>query len=222
MSSIATPRDVFYPDSDGQPMADNTLQFEWISLLKWGLEDLFADRPDVFVAGDLLWYSVEGEPGIRQAPDTMVAFGRPKGYRGSYRQWVEGGIAPQVVFEVWSPGNDERAMEEKRAWYARYGVEEYYLVYPDFPAFAKGWQRLGDDLVPVPEINTWVSPRLGIRFELQTGELYVVRPDGRRLQSYLEVSAQLSAERQRAEQEKQRAEHFAAKLRELGIDPNQL
>ena len=35
----------------------------------------------------------------------MVVFGRPKGYRGSYRQWEEGGIAPQVVFEILSPGN---------------------------------------------------------------------------------------------------------------------
>ena len=45
----------------------------------------------------LLWYAVEGDNKIRQAPDAMVAFGRPKGYRGSYRQWEEGGIAPQVV-----------------------------------------------------------------------------------------------------------------------------
>ena len=28
----------------------------------------------------------------------MAAFGRPKGYRGSYKQWEEDGIAPQVGF----------------------------------------------------------------------------------------------------------------------------
>ncbi len=43
-----------YPESDGQPMADNTLQFQWIVLIKENLETLFRDRPDVFVAGDLL------------------------------------------------------------------------------------------------------------------------------------------------------------------------
>jgi hypothetical protein len=30
----------------------------------------------------------------------MVAVGRPKGHGGSYMQWLEGGAAPQVVFEV--------------------------------------------------------------------------------------------------------------------------
>jgi hypothetical protein len=43
------------------------------------LAALFADRPDVFVAGDLLWYPVEGRPDICRAPDVMVAIGRPKG-----------------------------------------------------------------------------------------------------------------------------------------------
>src|SRR2546428_3824589 len=96
---------IIYPDSDGQPMAENTLQFRWIVTIEGGLEALFADDPDVFVAGDLLWYPVEGEPTIRAAPDAMVVFGRPKGDRGSYKQWEEGGLAPQVVFEVLSPGN---------------------------------------------------------------------------------------------------------------------
>ncbi|NEX15989.1 MAG: hypothetical protein C1943_04960 [Halochromatium sp.] len=29
------------------------------------------------------------------APDLFVVFGRPKGRRGSYRQWEEDGIAPR-------------------------------------------------------------------------------------------------------------------------------
>ena len=82
---------IIYPEDDGQPMAENTLQFQWIVTIKEGLERAFRDRPDVFVAGDLLWYPTEGEPETRQAPDAMVVFGRPKGYRGSYRQWEEGG-----------------------------------------------------------------------------------------------------------------------------------
>ena len=68
----------------------------------------------MFVAGSLLWYPVEGDNTTRIDTDVMVAFGRPKGYRGSYMQWVEGGIAPQVVFEVLSPGNRPGEMEQKR------------------------------------------------------------------------------------------------------------
>ncbi len=73
--------------------------------MKEDLEAVFHADPEVFVAGNLLWYAVEGEPTIRTAPDVMVAFGRPKGRRGSYKQWEEANIAPQVVFEILSPGN---------------------------------------------------------------------------------------------------------------------
>ena len=69
---------VQYPDDDGQPMSENTLQFKWIVLIKEGLETLFRHDPNVFVAGDLLWYPEEGKPKIRQAPDVMVVLGRPK------------------------------------------------------------------------------------------------------------------------------------------------
>src|SRR3712207_7120329 len=108
---------IVYPESDGKPMAENTLQFEWITTIQGGVDALFRDDPNVFVAGDLLWYPVEGDNVTRTAPDTMVAFGRPKGYRGSYRQWVEGGIAPQVVFEILSPGNRAGEMERKFQFY---------------------------------------------------------------------------------------------------------
>jgi hypothetical protein len=52
--TIAVDRQIIYPDSDGQPMADNTEQFQWIVLLKENLECLFANDADVFVCGDLL------------------------------------------------------------------------------------------------------------------------------------------------------------------------
>ncbi|HEY9663570.1 MAG TPA: Uma2 family endonuclease, partial [Allocoleopsis sp.] len=108
ISQLQSSSEVIYPDSDGQPMADNTRQFRWIVVIKENLEWLFADDPTVFVAGDLLWYPVEGNNKIRTAPDALVVFGRPKGdspqatlcERGSYQQWKENNIPPQVVFEV--------------------------------------------------------------------------------------------------------------------------
>ena len=90
-----------------------------------------ADNDHVFIAGDLLWYPVEGDNKICQAPDAMVVFGRPKGDRGSYKQWLENQIAPQVVFEIISPGNTKAEMRRKWQFYQRFGVEEYYLYDPD-------------------------------------------------------------------------------------------
>jgi Uma2 family endonuclease len=78
---------VFYPDSDGKAMADNTKQFRWIVVIEQNLEVLFGDSPDVFVAGDLLWYPVEGNNALSTAPDTMVVFGRPKKNQLSISRW---------------------------------------------------------------------------------------------------------------------------------------
>ena len=135
--------DILYPDSDGKPMADNTLQFQWIVTIKENLDALYADRDDVFVAGDLLWYPVEVKPRICDAPDAMVAFGRPKGYRGSYKQWVEGNIAPQVVFDVLSPGNTPGEMAQKGIFYNLHGVEEYYIYSPENNDFFRDGSRRG-------------------------------------------------------------------------------
>jgi Uma2 family endonuclease len=67
--------DVIYPDSDGKPIADDTLQFRWILVIEQNIDWLFAADPNVFVAGDLLWYPIEGDNGLSAAPDTMVVFG---------------------------------------------------------------------------------------------------------------------------------------------------
>ncbi|MBW4698926.1 MAG: Uma2 family endonuclease [Aphanocapsa lilacina HA4352-LM1] len=204
---VFAPDTLVYPDTDGQPMADNTEQFRWIVYLKEGLEWLFAGDPDVFVAGDLLWYPVEGNPQLCQAPDTMVAFGRPKGKRGSYRQWLEANVAPQVVFEVLSPGNTVPEMTRKFQFYQRFGVEEYYIYDPEGGGL-DGFVREGGWLSGVEAMAGWVSPRLGVRFGLdERGGLRLWRPDGTPFESYGEIAARAEQERERAEQAEQRAEH---------------
>ena len=55
-------------------------------------------------------------------------------------RWREGGVAPQVVFEVLSPGNCVPEMARKYNFYQRYGVEEYYLYDPDNVGLI-GWMR---------------------------------------------------------------------------------
>ncbi|MEO0374180.1 MAG: Uma2 family endonuclease [Cyanobacteria bacterium P01_A01_bin.17] len=211
----------YYPDSDGQPMADNTKQFRWIVVIKENLERLFANDANVFIAGDLLWYPVEGEPKRRQAPDVMVVFGRPKGDRGSYRQWEEGDITPQVVFEILSPGNRSGEMLRKLNFYQKYGVAEYYIYDPDSNELT-GFERSGKSLQLVSEMPGWVSPRLGIRFELTMDTLEIYRPDGERFLTYVELGEQLATERELRQADQQRIQALEEKLRELGINPKSL
>ena len=192
-------------------MADNTVQFTWILMLYTHLAGQYRDDADVFVAGDHLIYPVEGSNKLRHAPDVYVAFGRPKGHRGSYRVWEEGGVFPHVIFEVWSPNNRYDEMQAKFAFYEKHGAEEYYILYPDFPMYAEAYLRDGDKLARVAEVNGLVSPRLGLRFAMALGELTVFGHDGRPLRTAEELAA-----------EAERAAKLAAKLRELGVDPDTL
>ncbi|ABU59422.1 Uma2 family endonuclease [Roseiflexus castenholzii] len=201
VATTETPRAIVYPESDGQPMADNTLQFRWIVMLQGNLAALFADRPDVFVAGDLLWYPVEGRPDIRRAPDVLVAIGRPKGDRGAYLQWEEGNQPPQAVFEVLSPGNTLREMARKFEFYNRYGVQEYYLIDPE-RGDVSGWVRQDGVLTVIDDIDGWVSPLLGVRFTVRDGAIQLFYPDGRPFLTFEELAQARAAEaRARAEAE---------------------
>ncbi|MEG4838576.1 Uma2 family endonuclease [Microcoleus sp. B9-D4] len=244
-----TTQEIIYPSSDGQPMAESTIQYELIVKIKEGCESLFRDDPNVFVAADLLWYPVEGKPEISQAPDTMVIFGRPKGDRPSYIQHREDNIGPQVVFEIRSHNDSNTKMNKKLSFYQRHGVEEYYLYDPQINEL-EGWQRIERDLEVIEPMEGWISPRLGVRFELGEDGLEIYRPNGEKFLSYAELEEErlldrqrLQQESQRAEQESQRAEQanqraeqanqraeqadqkaqrLAAKLRELNIDPDSI
>jgi Uma2 family endonuclease len=225
-----------YPESDGQPMAENTEQYDWLVKIKENLEILLADREDVFVAGDLLWYPVpDREVSGPMAPDVMVAFGRPKGRRGAYRQWEEGDIAPQVVFEVLSPANSRMEMANKLRFYDQYGVEEYYIYDPK-RHHLEIYQRQQERLKRVLHLNGWISPRLGIRFGLTPDAFQIYHPDGQPFLSSVELArlkkaaearaeqeaARAEREAQRAAEERLRAERFAERLRALGVDTNGL
>jgi hypothetical protein len=220
LSSAGT---VIYPDSDGQPMADTTEQFAFIQLVSANLDAIRTD----FVAGDHLWYPVEGRPDIRVAPDVYVAVGRPKGHRGSYRQWNEANVPLTVVFEWWSPNSTFPMQVEKLRFYERYGVSEFYSwdqVRGTFAAFV----RRDAGLDPVDTSQGFTSPILGIRFEVKDA-LRLYRPDGTPFLTLAEMEAQrdaAAAERDAAAAERDAAlaktAALEARLRALGIDPTSI
>lgn len=242
LAHVSEPRDVVYPESDGEPMADNTEQLELMVNLYENLDALLPD----FVAANLLWYPVEGDPKTRQAPDVMVALGRPKGRRGSYLQWKEGGVAPHMVMEILSPGNTLPEMYRKLFFYERFGVSEYY-VYDPVNRVLSAYLRRDGRLVEMEITGPITSPLLGIRFDVGE-DLEVFGPDGMLFRRMREVRTELDAEKARAEAEKTRAnaekaraeaekaraeaekaradaekaraEALEAKLRALGIDPD--
>lgn len=180
-----------YPESDGLPMAENTEQYDWLVKIKENLEILFADRQDVFIAGDLLWYPLpDRKLASPMAPDVMVVFGRPKGKRGSYRQWEEGDIAPQVVFEILSPSNSVSEMKIKQSLYDQYSVQEYYVYDPETNRL-EVWTREDQRLRKMAHIRGWTSTLLGIQFVLDKETLNIFYPSGQPFLSSIELNHRL-------------------------------
>ncbi|MEM9542302.1 MAG: Uma2 family endonuclease [Cyanobacteria bacterium P01_E01_bin.42] len=136
--------------------------------------------------------------------DVMVVFGRPKGERGSYMQWQEDNVAPQVAFEILSPGNTKKEMEAKFEFYQKHGIEEYYLYNPKKNRL-QGWLRKGKKLEAIAQIENWISPLLGIRLTTGEGELVLFHPDGERFVEFVEVVEQRDRALERADRQKQRA-----------------
>ncbi|HIQ04889.1 MAG TPA: Uma2 family endonuclease [Anaerolineae bacterium] len=120
---------VYYPDSDGKPMAENDPQYRCITDTRFALEQRYRGNLRVYVGADLLVYYEKGDPHKSVAPDVLVVFGVPKGNRRNYLIW-EGGKPPDVVFEFASEGMWQADWGWKFGLYQGLGVQEYFLFDP--------------------------------------------------------------------------------------------
>ena len=106
-------RAVYYPSSDGEPMAETGWHWRETVEITHMLEDRFRDEPEVYVASDNFLYFVEGDPRQVVSPDVYVVFGIPKRLRRFYKLWEEG-AAPAVVFELTSRKTRREDFGKKR------------------------------------------------------------------------------------------------------------
>ncbi len=181
--------EVEYPDSDGKRTAQHTLQSRWLALIYENLQALYRTTPGVFVAASNLIYPVRGDPRVRTGPGVYVASGRPKHDRGSWKVWNEGGVFPQVVFEVLSHKSRPGMMARKLLFYERFGAEEYYEFDP-FRACLNAYRRGRRGrfrLVRNPA--GLVSRRLGVRLDLSGADPAVFDPAGGRFLSFADLIA---------------------------------
>ena len=147
--------DLFYPSSDGEPMAQNTWQGDAIVSTAG---DLKVARPGALVAADVFVYPERGNRNRKVAPDVLVAFGVGDHPRMSYKVWREG-KPPDWVLEVASQSTVARDLDYKNRFFAEMGVREYWLFDPKGGQFPSGvrlqgmklaggeYRRLGSRLV---------------------------------------------------------------------------
>ena len=129
---------VFYPSSDGKPMAENMWQSR--AILN-AVGDLEATHPTALVAADILMYPDEGNNRNPIAPDVLVGLGLGTRNRSSYFVWKEG-KPPDWVLEVASPSTQADDLGVKRCRYAEIGVPEYWMFDPKGGVYPPGTPRL--------------------------------------------------------------------------------
>ena len=219
---------VFYPSSDGKPMAENMWQAEAIMAAHG---DIRAARPQALVAADILVYPERGNRRNSIAPDVLVAFGLGLHKRSSYFVWREG-KPPDWVLEVASPSTAARDLEIKRRSYAEMGVAEYWLFDPTGKLFRRrgeaqlqGYRLAGGRYEPLSKMAAGGAAmvrsevlRLGLRAEDELIRLWDLET-GRDVPHRNEMALSLEREAALRRAAEARVAELEARARSSRIEP---
>ncbi len=212
-----------------EPNFESSLHAEQLRMLTDILEWHWREREDYFIGADLTIYYSRRQLTERafRSPHFYLATQTEKRHRWSWITWEEDGRAPDLIIELLADETAEQVKTIKQEIYARHiRIPEFFYYHPWTEEFA-GFELRGRDYEELPADTRgrrWscvLDLYLGVhqhrlRYFTRAGEL-VVSP----LESLSQAKAAAEATR-RADSEKQRADKLAAKLRELGLDPNQL
>lgn len=234
--------EIFYPSSDGEPLAETSVHVDAIINAVVVLRQYLAQQQAIVLADQFLYYA-QGFPKLRVAPDIMVIWDVPPGPRDNYKTWQEGSV-PAVIFEITSEGTRTQDQNHKKTLYEQLEVKEYWLFDPKgewIPEQLRGYRLQGEQYEPITDGR---SEPLKLRLQIEdtligfyredTGEK-LLAPDElvaalrQQTQARQSLEQQLTLERQNAEQERQAkelaqrlAERLAERLRAMGINPDEV
>jgi Uma2 family endonuclease len=219
------PTDLIF--DDGEPLETNRHRITMNVLIDSALSAL-AERTDFFCGGNMFVYYSRTQAMNRdfRGPDFFVVLDVDGSReRQGWVTWEEEGRYPDVIIELMSPSTVKVDKDVKKALYERtFRTPDYYIYDPFDPQSLQGWhldtsQRYQPLLANEPgwlwceTLKLWLGTWSGsIRREPPTGTCQWLRfYDG---QGNLVLLPE--------EAERQRADRLAARLRELGEDPDSL
>lgn len=232
--------DIVIPPSDllsDEPPLETDLHLRQMLLLIQCLEWLWKDRQDFYCAGNLtIYYSPRQRKSEQfRGPDFFVVLGTERKSRKSWVVWEEEGKYPNVIVEILSPKTaaTDRGLK-KQIYQDIFRTPDYFWFDPVSLEF-KGFQLVGgqyQELQPNPQGWLW-SQQLGLflgiyerqlRFFTPNDEL-VETPEAVATIAQQELSAaqqELAIAQQKLAQERDQRERLADRLRELGLDPEEI
>ncbi len=227
---------------DGEPLESNRHRIAMNALIR-SMLTVMADRTDYFVGGNMFIYFNREQARNRdfRGPDFFVVLNVDGTQdRQGWVVWDEEGRYPDVIVELMSRSTASNDLGDKKTIYEQVFRTPNYYVFDPFDAnslrgWCLNWQFGYQELTPnergwlwCERLGLWLGTWEGIiedksavwlRFYNPEGNLILLPEEAERQRAETERQ-QAETERQRAETEHQRAERLAAKLRELGIDPD--
>ena len=202
--TILKKKDIEYPETDGEPMAESDFQRKPLTYLVESLALHFQNQKQTYVSGNLLIYYEKKNPKASVAPDVFVVFGVPKQDRRTYKIWEEG-KSPDIAIEITSRTTRKIDEKKKPKLYKKLGVQEYFQYDPtgDYlqPALRgrmlneKGrYQKMRAERLKDGTLSI-TSPLLELQLHLQADRLRVFDPKSQQyLLTYSEEAKALQEE----------------------------
>jgi Uma2 family endonuclease len=213
----------YYPDTDGQPVAETEIHLLLMLNTLACLRHLFRRRRDIYVAGNMFLYYRKGAPEKRCAPDIMVVKGvdgRIK--RRSFKTWEEKAV-PRTVIEFTSEKTAAEDLDSKKNLYRLLKVNEFFLFDPlhDYlpqPLLGFGLVDGAYQVMQPAADGSLVSDELGLRlcpegnhlglYDVKTGARLLPIDDALRLLEEMQTRvAELEAEVERLRKARKKRRH---------------
>ena len=195
---------IFYPSSDGEPVAETYIHLYALLTTLEVLRQYLTGQQATVLANQFLYYA-QGFPKLRVAPDVMVIFDVEPGGRDNYKIWEEGKV-PSVIFEMTSKGTQNQDIEHKKTLYEQLEVQEYWLFDPrgewieeklrGYRLRAESYQLITDSRSEILKLRLTIEDELIGFYREDTGEKLLI-PD--------ELAVKLNEETQAREQAEKRA-----------------
>ena len=239
---IPPPTDLIF--DDGEPMESNRHRIAMNVLIR-SLQQAFADRNNFFTGCNMFIYysSTQARNRDFKGPDFFAVLdvdGTKE--RQGWVIWEEEGRYPDVIVELMSPSTAREDTTTKKNIYERvFRTPDYFVFDPFDPNSLQGWHLDASQhyqpLVANEQNRLWCGSlgfwlgtwqgtidretAIWLRFFDSAGNL-VLLPEEAAQQQAEAAQQQAEAAQQQAEAERQRAERLAERLRELGIEPDNL
>jgi Uma2 family endonuclease len=223
MTLTAQQLEAMMPDASqlysDEPEMESSLHYMQLLLLVTCLDWLWRDKNDYFIGANLTIYFSRQQLRNRdfRGPDFFLVKQTQKRSRNSWVVWEEDGKYPNLIIELLSTSTADTDRNLKKNLYQnRFHTPEYFYFSPDTLEFA-GFRLVGSEYKEIAaNSNNWRwSQELSLYLGIESGKLRYFTELGSLVPTPEEAALQAQLQLQ---QERQRAEHFAERLRNLGID----